>query len=62
MKKSPIPVNDTKKVDEFMEKLDHPFKAEVQALREVIKNVDEGITDMEEVNAKRPGLEKIVKE
>jgi uncharacterized protein YdhG (YjbR/CyaY superfamily) len=32
-------------VDEFMEKLDHPFKAEVQIIREIIRNVDKGITE-----------------
>lgn len=32
-------------VNEFMEKLDHPFKAEVQAIREIIKGVHPGITE-----------------
>jgi uncharacterized protein YdhG (YjbR/CyaY superfamily) len=32
-------------VDEFMDKLDHPFKAEVQAVREIIKGVHPGITE-----------------
>jgi uncharacterized protein YdhG (YjbR/CyaY superfamily) len=32
-------------VDEFMAKLDHPLKAEVQALREIIKGVNPKITE-----------------
>ena len=38
-------------VDEFMDKLDHPFKAEVQALREIIKGVDQNITEEVKWNA-----------
>src|SRR5688500_3252682 len=38
-------VNKTKEVDEFMAKLDHPFKAEVQAVRDIIKNVNKEITE-----------------
>jgi len=45
MKKTIAPVNKTEKVNEFMEKLDHPFKAEVQALRKIIKNVNKNITE-----------------
>jgi len=41
-------VNKTEKVNEFMDKLDHPFKVEVQAVREIIKNVNKDIT--EEIN------------
>ena len=52
MKKAPV--NNTKQVDEFMEKLDHPFKVEVQTLREIIKNVNEGIT--EEIKWKAPSF------
>jgi hypothetical protein len=54
MKKSPAPVNNTEQVDAFMEELDHPFKAEVQSLRETIKNVNEGIT--EEIKWKAPSF------
>jgi uncharacterized protein YdhG (YjbR/CyaY superfamily) len=32
-------------VDEFMAKLDHPRKAEVQAVRDIIKSVDQNITE-----------------
>ncbi|MBC7813905.1 MAG: DUF1801 domain-containing protein [Burkholderiales bacterium] len=32
-------------VDEFMDKLDHPLKAEVQAVREIIKGVNPNITE-----------------
>ena len=38
-------MNKTEEVVAFMEKLDHPFKAEVQAVREIIKSVNEGITE-----------------
>jgi hypothetical protein len=41
-------------VDEFMAELDHPFKAEVQAVREIIKKVHKGIT--EEVKWKAPSF------
>src|SRR5688500_6161203 len=37
--------NKTEEVDEFMDKLDHPFKAEVQAVRDIIKNVNSDITE-----------------
>lgn len=32
-------------VNEYMDKLDHPFKAEVQAIREIITGVHPGITE-----------------
>lgn len=38
-------------VDEFMDKLDHPFKAEVQAVREIIKGVNQNITEQIKWNA-----------
>lgn len=38
-------------VSEFMEKLDHPFKAEVQTLRDVIKNVNKDIVEEIKWNA-----------
>ena len=38
-------VNKTEEVNEFMEKLDHPFKAEVQAVRNIIKNMNSDITE-----------------
>ena len=42
----------TKKVDEFMNKLDHPLKAQVQTVRDIIKNVNKDIT--EEIKWKAP--------
>ena len=38
-------VNKTEQVDAFMEKLDHPFKAEVQVVRDIIKGVNPGIIE-----------------
>jgi len=32
-------------VDGFMQKLDHPFKADVQVVRDIIKGVDKNITE-----------------
>ncbi len=52
MKKLIDPVPGTKKVDEFMDGLDHPFKAEVQTVRDIIKNVNKDIT--EEIKWKAP--------
>lgn len=50
--KKAIPSTDsTKHVDEFMDKLDHPFKAEVQLIREIIKNVNKEITEQIKWNA-----------
>jgi len=45
------PVNKTEEVDAFVESLDHPFKAEVQALRDIIKGVHPGITEQIKWNA-----------
>jgi hypothetical protein len=44
-KKPQQPVNKTEEVDEFMDKLNHPFKAEVQAVRDIIKSVNGDITE-----------------
>jgi len=52
MKKANPTANQTPQVDEFMEQLDHPFKAEVQMVREIIKNVNRDIT--EEIKWKAP--------
>jgi uncharacterized protein YdhG (YjbR/CyaY superfamily) len=41
----------TEQLDEFMERLDHPFKAEVQMIREIIKNVNPQITEQIKWNA-----------
>jgi hypothetical protein len=40
MKKGIAAVDNTKKVDEFMNKLDHPLKAEVQTVRDIIKKIN----------------------
>ncbi len=50
-KKPQQPVNKTEEVDAFMENLDHPFKAEVQAVRDIIKGVNPGITEQIKWNA-----------
>jgi uncharacterized protein YdhG (YjbR/CyaY superfamily) len=52
MKKAISPVEGTKKVDEFMDQLDHPLRAEVQTVRDIIKNVNKEIT--EEIKWKAP--------
>ena len=44
----------TGSVDEFMDALDHPLKMEVQAIRDMIKNVDPAI--VEEVKWKAPSF------
>ena len=54
MKKSNTRMNGTEQVNEFMEKLDHPFKAEVQMIREIIKGVNKGIN--EEIKWKAPSF------
>ena len=38
-------------VDEYMDKLDHPLKAEVQAVRDIIKGVSPHITEQVKWNA-----------
>lgn len=54
MQKSSEPINKTDEVDAFMEELDHPFKAEVEVVRKIIKKVNKGIT--EEVKWKAPSF------
>ena len=54
MKKRDEPVNKTEEVDAFMKDLDHPFKAEVEAIRKIIKKVNNGIT--EQVKWKAPSF------
>ena len=51
MKKVIDPMAGTKKVDEFMDGLDHPFKAEVQTVRDIIKNVNNDIAEEIKWNA-----------
>lgn len=43
--------NHTDEVDTFMEQLDHPFKAEAQAVRKIIKSVNTNITEQVKWNA-----------
>lgn len=50
-KKPQQPVNKTAEVDAFMDKLDHPFKAEVYAVRDIIKAVNPDITEQIKWNA-----------
>ena len=54
MKKANPTANQTEQVNEFMDKLDHPFKAEVQMIREIIKNVNKDIT--EQIKWKAPSF------
>lgn len=54
MKKANPAANQTEQVDKFMDNLDHPFKAEVQMVREIIKNVNKNIT--EQVKWKAPSF------
>jgi uncharacterized protein YdhG (YjbR/CyaY superfamily) len=51
MKKVNSTRGNTEQVDEFMGKLDHPFKAEVQMIREIIKNVNKDIAEQIKWNA-----------
>jgi uncharacterized protein YdhG (YjbR/CyaY superfamily) len=54
MKKPKSPTGNTEEVNAFMEQLDHPFKAEVELVREIIKNVNQDIT--EEIKWKAPSF------
>ena len=38
-------MSNTKKVDEFMDKLEHPLKAEMEAVRSIIKNANKKISE-----------------
>ena len=53
-KKKGSPVSRTDKVDEFLENLSHPLKAEVEAVRSIIKGVNKNIT--EEIKWKAPSF------
>ncbi len=44
-KKTKSPEQGTAEVDAFMTALDHPFKSEVQTIRDIIKGVHPGITE-----------------
>ena len=53
--RKPVPsTNKTEEVNEFIDKLDHPFKAEIQVVRDIIKNVNKDIT--EEIKWKAPSF------
>ena len=54
MKKAIDPIAGTKKVDEFMDGLDHPLKAEVQTVRDIIKHANKDIA--EEIKWKAPSF------
>lgn len=54
MAKAKATKTSTEKVDEFLAVLDHPFKAEVQAVRDIIKAVHPQIT--EEIKWKAPSF------
>jgi uncharacterized protein YdhG (YjbR/CyaY superfamily) len=51
MKKANATVNRTEQVDEFMHGLEHPFKSEVEMVREIIKGVNTDITEQIKWNA-----------
>ena len=51
MKKAIDPIAGTKKVDEFMDGLNHPLKAEVQTVRDIIKHANKDITEEVKWNA-----------
>ena len=53
-KKKGSPVSRTDKVDEFLENLSHPLKAEIEALRSIIKGVNKDIN--EEIKWKAPSF------
>lgn len=51
LKKKGSPVSRSDKVDEFLRELNHPLAAEVDAVRSIIKGVDEGINEEIKWNA-----------
>jgi uncharacterized protein YdhG (YjbR/CyaY superfamily) len=54
MKKVKPTMGNTEQVNEFMDQLDHPFKAEVEIMRDIIKNVDQDIA--EQIKWKAPSF------
>lgn len=54
LKKKGSPVSRTDQVDEFLRGLSHPLKAEVEAVRSIIKGVDKNIN--EEIKWKAPSF------
>ena len=51
MKRTKTAIDHTAQVNKFMDELDHPFKAEVQMIREIIRNVNKDITEQIKWNA-----------
>ena len=51
LKKKGSPVSRTDKVDEFLENLSHPLKAEIEAVRSIIKGVSKDINEEVKWNA-----------
>ena len=51
MKKGKSNANQTEQVDEFMQRLEHPLKAEVEMVREIIKGVNQDIAEQIKWNA-----------
>lgn len=51
MKKVNVLASKTEQVNEFMDKLEHPLKAEVQRVREIIKKVNLDVTEQIKWNA-----------
>lgn len=51
MEKEKSKTDGTEQVNEFMKKLDHPFKAEVAMVREIIKTVNKDIAEQIKWNA-----------
>ena len=51
MKKGKSTANQTEQVDEFMQRLEHPLKAEVEMVREIIKGVNQDIAEQIKWNA-----------
>jgi len=51
MKKTNPTMGNTEEANAFMDKLDHPFKAEVEMIREIIKSVNKDITEQIKWNA-----------
>ena len=54
MKKQNTNLDGTEEVDRFLEELDHPLKTEVQMIREIIRNVNNEIT--EQIKWKAPSF------
>lgn len=54
MKKTNTSIDKANQVDEFMDKLNHPFKKEVQFVRDIIKGINKNIT--EEIKWKAPSF------